>query len=144
MNILQLAVTALSLYLASVVARARRRRRGGKALGLAGLGVLPGGGYLGGHLSFVMGLDVNRTAWQQPPHQWTPALADPERLSPAARRPSPMAEVRNAYVKARTSMRPFWMRVWLRGDAVQPASAALVPRAALTLVTVAAVTTRTR
>lgn len=26
--------------------------------------------------------------------------------------PSPMAEVRNAYVKARTLIRPFWMRVW--------------------------------
>jgi hypothetical protein len=36
--------TALSLYLASVVAGARGRRRGGKTLGLAGLGVLPGGG----------------------------------------------------------------------------------------------------
>jgi hypothetical protein len=44
--------TALSLYLASLVARARGRRRGGKALGLAGLGVLTGGAYLGGHLSF--------------------------------------------------------------------------------------------
>jgi hypothetical protein len=54
--------TALSLYLASLVARARGRRRGGQALGLAGLGVLPGGGYLGGHLCFVLGVDVNRTA----------------------------------------------------------------------------------
>src|SRR5689334_15555960 len=40
--------TALSLYLASLVARARGRRRGRQALGLAGLGVLLGGGYLGG------------------------------------------------------------------------------------------------
>jgi hypothetical protein len=40
--------TALSLYLASVIARARGRRRGGKALAPAGLGVLLGGGYLGG------------------------------------------------------------------------------------------------
>jgi nitrite reductase/ring-hydroxylating ferredoxin subunit len=70
--------TALSLYLASLVARARGRRRGGKALGLAGLGVLPGGGYLGGHLSFGMGVDVNRTAWEQRPSQWTPVLADTE------------------------------------------------------------------
>ena len=68
--------TALSLYLASAVARARGRRRGGKALSLAGLGVLMGGAYLGGHLSFGMGVNVNRTAWQQPPHQWTPVLAD--------------------------------------------------------------------
>jgi len=68
--------TALSLYLASAVARALGRRRGGKALSLAGLGVLMGGAYLGGHLSFGMGVNVNRTAWQQPPHQWTPVLAD--------------------------------------------------------------------
>ncbi len=68
--------TALSLYLASAVARARGRRRGGKALSLAGLGVLMGGAYLGGHMSFGMGVDVNRTAWQQPPHQWTPVLAE--------------------------------------------------------------------
>ena len=70
--------TALSLYLASLVARARGRRRVGKALGLAGLGVLTGGAYLGGHLSFGMGVDVNRTAWQQRPDQWTPVLADTE------------------------------------------------------------------
>jgi len=68
--------TALSLYLASAVARARGRRRGGKALSLAGLGVLMGGAYLGGHLSFGMGVNVNRTAWEQRPHQWTPVLAD--------------------------------------------------------------------
>jgi nitrite reductase/ring-hydroxylating ferredoxin subunit len=70
--------TALSLHLASAVARARGRRRGGKALSLAGLGVLLGGAYLGGHLSFAMGTDVNRTAWEQRPDQWTPVLADTE------------------------------------------------------------------
>ena len=69
--------TALSLYLASVVARPGRRR-GGKALGLAGLGVLLGGADLGGHLCFVMGVDVNRTAWEQWPDQWTQVLADTE------------------------------------------------------------------
>ena len=70
--------TALSLYLASVVARARGRRRGGQALALAGLGMLPGGGYLGGHLCFALGVKVNRTAWEQPTQQWTPVLADTE------------------------------------------------------------------
>ena len=64
--------TALSLYLASLVARVRGRRRGGKVLGLAGLGVLSGGAYLGGHLAFAMGVNVNRTAWERPPHRpWT-------------------------------------------------------------------------
>jgi hypothetical protein len=70
--------TALSLYLASLVAGARGRRRGGQALGLAGLGVLLGGGYLGGHLCFALGVEVNRTAWEQRPQQWTPVLADIE------------------------------------------------------------------
>ena len=70
--------TALSLYLASLIARARGRRRGGQALSLAGLGALMGGAYLGGHLSFGMGVNVNRTAWQQRPDQWTPVLADTE------------------------------------------------------------------
>ena len=36
-----------------------------EGLGLAGLGVLLAGGYLGGHLSLV--LNVNRTAWQGRP-----------------------------------------------------------------------------
>ena len=70
--------TALSLYLASLIARARGRRRGGKVLGLAGLGVLTGGAYLGGHLSFGMGVNVNRTGWEQRPDQWTPVLSDTE------------------------------------------------------------------
>jgi nitrite reductase/ring-hydroxylating ferredoxin subunit len=70
--------TALSLYLASLVARVRGKRRGGKALALAGLGVLSGGAYLGGHLAFVMGVNVNRTAWEQPPQEWTTVLADAE------------------------------------------------------------------
>ena len=47
----------------------------GKALGLAGFAVLRGG-YLGGHLSFVLGVNVNRTAWQDGPREWTAVLAD--------------------------------------------------------------------
>jgi len=56
----------------------RGRRRGGQALGLAGLGMLLGGGYLGGHLCFALGVEVNRTAREQRPQQWTPVLADTE------------------------------------------------------------------
>lgn len=69
---------ALSLYLASLAARARGSRRRGKLLGLAGLGALVTGGYLGGHLSYVMGVNVNRTAWEERPTEWTPVLADAE------------------------------------------------------------------
>ena len=40
--------------------------------------MLLGGADLGGHLCFVMGVDVNRTAWEQRPDQWTQVLADTE------------------------------------------------------------------
>ncbi|WP_461747167.1 Rieske (2Fe-2S) protein [Kocuria sp. U4B] len=67
---------ALSLYAASLIARARGRRGAGKALALAGYGCVMGGGYLGGHLVFVRGVNVNRTAWRRGPRQWTDVLAD--------------------------------------------------------------------
>ncbi|MFB4298811.1 Rieske 2Fe-2S domain-containing protein [Actinomadura sp. NTSP31] len=70
--------TALSLYGASMAMRARGDRRAGRALGLAGFAVLSAGAYLGGHLSFVMGVNVNRTAWQQGPQDWTPVLGEDE------------------------------------------------------------------
>src|SRR5262249_29999542 len=43
-------VAALCLYVASLLARRSGRRGIGKALGLAGFGVLSAGAYLGGHL----------------------------------------------------------------------------------------------
>lgn len=69
---------ALSLYVASLTSRVRGNRARGKVLGLAGFAVLSAGGYLGGHLSFARGVNVNRTAWQDGPRQWTPVLADSE------------------------------------------------------------------
>lgn len=69
---------ALTLYAASLVARARGDRRRGKALGFAGFGVLVVSAYLGGHLTFVKGVNVNRTAWLQGPDEWTPVLTDAE------------------------------------------------------------------
>jgi nitrite reductase/ring-hydroxylating ferredoxin subunit len=71
-------VAALGLYLASLIARRRGRRGGGKALGLAGLGVLTVGGYLGGHLSFAKAVNVNHTTFEHRPQEWTPVLADAE------------------------------------------------------------------
>lgn len=68
--------TALALYTASLTSRARGRRARGKVLALAGLGVLLASSYLGGHLSFVRGVNVNRTAWQEGPQAWTPVLPD--------------------------------------------------------------------
>ncbi|TDC53007.1 iron-sulfur protein [Actinomadura sp. KC345] len=69
---------ALMLYAASLAARRRGDRGKGKALGFAGLGVMAASAYLGGHLSFSRGVNVNRTAWLEGPEEWTPVLADAE------------------------------------------------------------------
>jgi nitrite reductase/ring-hydroxylating ferredoxin subunit len=71
-------VAALGLYGASLLARRSGRRGRGKALGFAGLGVLMVGGYLGGHLSFARAVNVNHTAFEYGPQEWTPVLADAE------------------------------------------------------------------
>jgi nitrite reductase/ring-hydroxylating ferredoxin subunit len=68
--------TALLLYACSSRARRRGHRGRGKALGLLGLGAVTAGGYLGGHLSFTKGVNVNRVAWEYGPGDWTPVLAD--------------------------------------------------------------------
>ena len=69
-------VAALGFYAASLLARRSGRRGAGKALGLAGLGVLMVGGYLGGHLTFGRAVNVNHTAFEHGPQEWTPVLAD--------------------------------------------------------------------
>lgn len=63
-----------ALYAASYVNRRRGRRRAGTVLGLAGLGAVMAGGFLGGHLSYALGVNVNRTAWRAGPQQWTDVL----------------------------------------------------------------------
>jgi nitrite reductase/ring-hydroxylating ferredoxin subunit/uncharacterized membrane protein len=70
--------TAVSLYTASLIARKKGNRRAGKVLGLAGFGVLMAGGYLGGHLSYSKGVNVNRTAWRKGPTEWQAVLAETE------------------------------------------------------------------
>ncbi|GAA1756413.1 Rieske (2Fe-2S) protein [Kocuria aegyptia] len=69
---------ALMFYTASLAARLRDRHGAGRALALAGYGCVMGGGYLGGHLVFVRGVNVNRTAWRRGPRRWTDVLADAE------------------------------------------------------------------
>ena len=67
---------ALTFYAASLAARLRGRRGAGRALALAGYGCVTAGGYLGGHLVFARGVNVNRTAWRRGPRRWTDVLAD--------------------------------------------------------------------
>jgi nitrite reductase/ring-hydroxylating ferredoxin subunit/uncharacterized membrane protein len=66
--------TALALYTASLVARRRGSRGRGKALALAGAGVLSAGGYLGGHLAFRQGIGADQTIFDLGPDDWTPAI----------------------------------------------------------------------
>ena len=66
--------TALGLYTGSWLARRNGRRVKGAALAIAGAGVLTGSGWLGGHLSYALGVGVDTTAFQQLPEQWTDAL----------------------------------------------------------------------
>jgi hypothetical protein len=71
-------VVALSLYVASLLARRSGGRGAGKVLGLAGLGVLVVGAYLGGHLTFAKAVNVNHTLFEHRPQEWTTVLAEAE------------------------------------------------------------------
>jgi nitrite reductase/ring-hydroxylating ferredoxin subunit/uncharacterized membrane protein len=70
--------SALCLFSSSAIARASGSRTSGKALGLAGFGVLMFGGFLGGHLSFSNAVNVNKTAGRTGPREWTPVMAESE------------------------------------------------------------------
>ncbi|MFJ3641582.1 Rieske 2Fe-2S domain-containing protein [Streptomyces sp. NPDC090108] len=63
--------TGAALQAASWVARARGRRGAGMALSGLGLGITACAAYLGGHLSFVKGVGVNHTAFEEPATEWT-------------------------------------------------------------------------
>jgi nitrite reductase/ring-hydroxylating ferredoxin subunit/uncharacterized membrane protein len=69
-------VGATALYGCSLLSRRRGRRGAGVAFGVAGCGLLTVGGWLGGDLAFDLGLGVNRTAFEQPPTDWTDAVAE--------------------------------------------------------------------
>jgi nitrite reductase/ring-hydroxylating ferredoxin subunit/uncharacterized membrane protein len=68
--------SAATLFGASLAARARGNRLRGKLLGLAGLGALGAGGFLGGHLTYAEGVGVDRATFEQLPAEWTAVLAD--------------------------------------------------------------------
>ncbi|WP_347351484.1 Rieske 2Fe-2S domain-containing protein [Intrasporangium sp.] len=70
--------SALVLYTLSARCRARGNRTRGKVLGMVGMGALLAGGYLGGHLSFGKGVNVNRVAWEEGPGDWVAVLPEAE------------------------------------------------------------------
>lgn len=66
---------ALIVQSASWLARRRGRRLTGMALSTAGLGITLGAGYLGGHLSFIRGVGVDHTAFDNAVTDWTDVAA---------------------------------------------------------------------
>lgn len=61
---------AAVLQLASLSARRRGDQSRGRWLSLAALGVMGAAGYLGGHLSQVLGVGVDHTAFDEGPKEW--------------------------------------------------------------------------
>ncbi|MGW5334368.1 Rieske 2Fe-2S domain-containing protein [Streptomyces bauhiniae] len=66
---------ATVLQAASWVARLTGRRRAGVVLSGAALGLTGASAYLGGHLSYVNGVGVNHTAFEEPAGTWTDVAA---------------------------------------------------------------------
>ncbi len=71
-------VLAVACYSLSWVARRKGDRSRGVALGLLGASIATVGGYLGGHLSYRQGVNVNRNAWQEGPEDWVDVVAESE------------------------------------------------------------------
>lgn len=66
---------ALGSYAASWFTRKAGRRKVGLALSLVGAGAVTASGWLGGHLSYALGVGVDTTAFQHSEREWT-YLAD--------------------------------------------------------------------
>lgn len=62
---------AVSAYAASWFARRAGRRRTGVMLSLVGVTAITVGGWLGGHLSYALGVGVDTTAFQHGENDWT-------------------------------------------------------------------------
>lgn len=71
-------VAALTLWTASLAARRSGARTAGVLLGLVGNGIAGGSGWLGGHLSYGLGVGVSETAHARPPADWTAAAGEGE------------------------------------------------------------------
>ncbi len=67
---------ALGLFGSSLAARRRGHRVIGIGLSLAGATALGAGGYLGGHLTYAVGLGVDWTAFDMRPDDWADAGAE--------------------------------------------------------------------
>jgi nitrite reductase/ring-hydroxylating ferredoxin subunit/uncharacterized membrane protein len=62
---------ATSVYVASWLARGKGRHGLGVGLAVVGAAVASGGGWLGGHLAYALGVGVDTNAFDTGPSQWT-------------------------------------------------------------------------
>jgi nitrite reductase/ring-hydroxylating ferredoxin subunit/uncharacterized membrane protein len=69
---------ALLCYSSSLLARLLGARKAGVGLGLAGAAAISAGGYLGGHLSYVQAVGVEKKRFAGGPSTWTPVLEEAE------------------------------------------------------------------
>jgi nitrite reductase/ring-hydroxylating ferredoxin subunit/uncharacterized membrane protein len=65
---------AATLYGTSWLLRARRARTAGVSVAMAGLAIASFSAWLGGDLSYDLGIGVNRTAFEEPPAEWLEVL----------------------------------------------------------------------
>lgn len=68
--------TAVTVFTASWLARRRGSDLLGAGLTLVGLTAITAGGWLGGHLSYALGVGVDTTAFQKRVDEWTDAAAE--------------------------------------------------------------------
>jgi nitrite reductase/ring-hydroxylating ferredoxin subunit/uncharacterized membrane protein len=68
--------TALSVQTLSFMARRSGKRKKARLLSLTAMTIAGASAYLGGNLSFVKGVGVNQTAFEEWPQEWTPVIAE--------------------------------------------------------------------
>lgn len=76
---------ALLCYSSSLAARLLGWRKAGVGLGLAGAAAISAGGYLGGHLSYVQAVGVEKKRFAGGPSSWTPVLGSADLAEGAPR-----------------------------------------------------------
>jgi nitrite reductase/ring-hydroxylating ferredoxin subunit/uncharacterized membrane protein len=69
-------VTALFLQTLSFNARHNGKRKKALLLSLTSMAIAGASAYLGGYLSFVKGVGINQTAFEEWPQEWTPVIAE--------------------------------------------------------------------
>jgi nitrite reductase/ring-hydroxylating ferredoxin subunit/uncharacterized membrane protein len=69
-------VAAVAFYAASFLLRRRGRRGWGVTLSTVGAGIVTAAGFLGGHLSYRLGVGVDQTIFEKRPEDWMPVLDD--------------------------------------------------------------------